>query len=268
MTYQTVLLRTTAPAAPVGESACLTVYARDNSPEIDPMRRCPAVLICPGGGYGFVSDREAEPVALAFLAAGCTAAVLRYTVAPQGRYPLPLNEAAAALAFLRENADEWHIDPKRVFVCGFSAGGHLAAMLGCLWPETAQGALARPAGTILCYPVISGGDCAHRGSFENLTDGDPALTRRLSLETRVDENTAPAFLWHTADDPGVPAENSLRYASALARQGIPYALHIFPSGRHGLSLANPLTAPESDVAMVNPAAARWFGMAVDWIRGF
>jgi len=146
----------------------LTVYARDNSPEIDPARRYPAVLVIPGGGYGMCSDREAEPVALPFLAVGCTPAVLRYSIAP-ARHPTQFHEVAAAMAYLREHTDDYHIDPARVFVCGFSAGGHLAAMLGCLWLETPEGDLARPTGMILCYPVISGGAYAHRGSFENMT---------------------------------------------------------------------------------------------------
>jgi len=245
----------------------LTIYARDNSPEIDPARRYPAVLICPGGGYGMCSDREAEPVALPFLAAGCTAAVLRYSVAP-ARHPTQLHEAAAAMAYLREHADEFHIDPARIFVCGFSAGGHLAAMLGCLWHETPQGELARPTGIILSYPVISGGKYAHRGSFENLTGGDAALTEALSLEKRVDERTAPAFIWTTADDGAVPAMNSILMAQALAEKKIPYALHIFPQGVHGLSMADELTAPAGCAAMVNSHAAQWFSLAVEWVGQF
>jgi len=247
--------------------ARLTVYARDNSPEIDPKRRYPTVLICPGGGYGFCSDREAEPVALPFLAAGCTAAVLRYSIAP-ARHPAQLHEAATAMAYLREHADEYRIDPARVFACGFSAGGHLAAMLGCLWHETPQDNLARPTGMILCYPVISGGEYAHRGSFENLTGGDTALTEALSLEKRVDERTVPAFIWTTADDGAVPAMNSILMAQALAAQGIPYSLHIFPQGVHGLSMADELTAPAGCAAMFNSQAARWFSLAVEWIRQF
>jgi len=247
--------------------AQLTIYARDNSPEIDPGRRYPAVLILPGGGYSFCSDREAEPVALSFLSAGCTAAVLRYSVEP-ARHPTQLHEAAAAMAHLRGHADDYHIDPACVFVCGFSAGGHLAAMLSCLWHETPQGELARPTGMILCYPVISGGEYAHRGSFKNLTGGDVALTRALSIETHVDERTPPAFIWHTADDGAVPAMNSVLMAQALAAKGIPYALHIFPHGVHGLSMAEELTAPVGNAAMVNPQAAQWFPLAMEWIKQF
>ena len=248
-------------------TATLTIYARDNSPEITPGRRYPAVLILPGGGYNMCSDREAEPVALPFLAAGCTAAVLRYSVAP-ARHPTQLYEAAAAMAHLREHADAYHIDPARVFVCGFSAGGHLAAMLGCLWHETPQGELARPTGMILCYPVISGGEYAHRGSFENLTGGNAVLTEALSLEKRVDSRTAPAFIWTTADDSAVPAMNSILMAQALAAQGIPYALHIFPRGAHGLSMADELTAPVGNAALVNHQVTQWFPLAIEWINQF
>jgi len=243
--------------------ARLTVYARDNSPEIDSTRRYPAVLVIPGGGYGMCSDREAEPVALPFLAAGCTAAVLRYSIAP-ARHPTQLHEAAAAMAYLREHADEYH----RVFVCGFSAGGHLAAMLGCLWHETPQGELARPTGMILCYPVISSGVYAHHGSFENLTGGDTALAEALSLEKRVDKRTAPAFIWTTADDGAVPAMNSILMAQALAEKEIPYALHIFPQGAHGLSMAEELTAPTGCAAKVNGQVSQWFPLAIEWIKQF
>ena len=241
--------------------AALTVYARDNTPEIDANRKYPAVLVIPGGGYGFCSAREGEPVALAFLAAGCTAAVLRYSAAP-ARHPAQLNEAAAAMAYLREHADAYRIDPARVFACGFSAGGHLAGMLGTLWKETSQGARAKPTATILCYPVISSGEYAHAGSFMNLTGGDEELARRLSLELRADADTSPAFLWATADDAAVPAMNAMLYAGALARQGIPYALHVFPAGQHGLSLATALTGP------VNAQAAWWFDLAMEWIGRF
>ena len=247
--------------------ARLTVYARDNSPEIDSERRYPAVLILPGGGYNMCSDREAEPVALPFLAAGYTAAVLRYSVAP-ARHPAQLHEAAAAMAYLRGHADKYHINPARTFVCGFSAGGHLAAMLGCLWHETPQGELARPTGMILCYPVISGGEYAHRGSFESLTGSDAALTQALSLEKRVDERTAPTFIWTTADDGAVPAMNSILMAEAMAAQGIPYSLHIFPHGTHGLSMAEKLTAPADSAAMVNGQVAWWFPLAMEWLRQF
>ena len=166
------------------------------------------------------------------------------------------------MAYLKDNSDKYHIDPARVFACGFSAGGHLAAMLGTLWRETPQGALAKPAATILCYPVISFGEYAHAGSLANLAGGDEALARRLSLELRVDGDTAPAFLWATADDAPVPAMNALLYAQALAGQGIPYALHVFPEGVHGLSLATELTGP------VNVEAQAWFGLAMEWIARF
>jgi acetyl esterase/lipase len=247
--------------------AKLTVYARDNSPEISAKRRYPAVLVLPGGGYEHCSDREAEPVALPFLAAGCTAAVLRYSVAP-ARHPAQLHEAATAIAYLRKHADDCHVDTARIFVCGFSAGGHLAAMLGCLWHETPQKKLARPTGMILCYPVISGGEYAHRGSFQSLTGGNATLTQALSLEKRVDKKTAPAFIWTTADDSAVPAMNSILMAQAMAAQGIPYTLHIFPQGAHGLSMAEKLTAPAGRTAMVNSQATRWFSLAMEWLRQF
>jgi acetyl esterase/lipase len=254
------------------QGAQLTLYARDNSKEMDPNRVYPTVLICPGGAYGFCSDREAEPVALALLAEGFTCAVLRYSVnganRPPAKHPTQLHEAAAAVVYLRENAARYHVDPARVFVCGFSAGGHVAGMLGTLWRETPEGEAARPTGMILSYAVLSSGEYAHHGSFYSICGDDQQLQARLSLENRVSADTAPAFLWHTADDDGVPAMNSLLMAQALARQNIPYELHIFRQGVHGLALANEQTLNPNWPACVNPDAAQWLQLAARWMKSF
>ena len=252
--------------------AVLTYYIQDNSPEIDMDRKRPTILICPGGGYGFVSDRENEPVAMRFLAEGFNAVTLKYEVAPSVRHPQPLLDISRAMWIIRENALEWNVDINRISVCGFSAGGHLAASLGVLWNEGYISDLTgmpeginKPNAMILCYPVITSGDYAHRGSFVNLLGTDEISEHLImSLEKKVDRNTPPAFLWHTFDDELVPVENSLLFAAALREKGIPFELHIYPSGVHGLSLCNKETAVKPE--LINPHAGTWFDLCVEWLK--
>ena len=189
----------------------LYAYLLDPIKDYRPAPR-PAVLICPGGAYAYTSDREAEPLALYFLAAGIPTFVLRYSVAEvsDAKFPTSLREVSLAMAYIRAHGGEWAIDPQRVFVCGSSAGGHLAASLGVHWDKELvwKGAGIpfgenRPAGTILMYPVISSGEKQHVGSFHNLMGETetPELREFLSLEKQVSGNTPPAFLWHTFEDP-------------------------------------------------------------------
>jgi len=230
--------------------ARLTVYARDNSPEIDQERRYPAILILPGGGYGMCSDREAEPVALPFPAPD---AALR----GGRRHGIPVGTRRRVS--YRSNACI------RVRILGGRAPGGDAGL------SVARNPAGGPGPARGRDPLLSG-DLRRRvrppGSFENLTGGDKELTEALSLEKRVDERTAPAFIWTTADDGAVSAMNSILMAQALATQGISYALHIFPQGVHGLSMADEFTAPAGCAAMVNSQAARWFPLAVEWIKQF
>lgn len=253
-------------------AATLTVYCPDVSPEIDPQRKRATVLICPGGGYAFCSFREAEPVALQFVGAGYNALVLSYSVAP-ARYPQALLESAASMAFIRRHSNEFHADPGRVAVCGFSAGGHLAASTGILWNEPVLAKAlslsekeARPDAMILGYPVITSGEKAHRGSFECLlgTDAPVALIESQSLENRVAHDTSPAFIWHTANDDCVPVENSLLLAGALSRCKVPFELHIFPSGVHGLSLCDRRTGTGGNLD--NPSAGQWVSLCLAWLN--
>lgn len=252
----------------------MSAYIPDNSPEIDAERKHKAVLICPGGGYGFTSDREAEPVACEFLAKGIAAFVLRYSCSP-AKYPTALLEASRAMWIIRENAVKWNIDPDDIAVCGFSAGGHLAASLGTLWNEKficdelgmAEG-MNKPNKLILCYPVIlSEEGRAHRGSFYNLLgEGLPEEEyERFSLDRRVGPHTPPTFLWHTYDDNLVPCDNSLEFALALRKIGVPFEMHIYQSGVHGLSLGDIRTAPPDDGNLVNPSTADWIDRCTKWI---
>lgn len=258
-----------------GYQPTLTVYLPDNSPEIQPDRIRPMVVICPGGGYFMTSDREGEPIALKFLAEGIGAAVLRYTTG-RGIFPAPQLELARSVALVRSHAAEWMIDPNRIVVCGFSAGGHLAASFGTLWKHSLIGGFFgyeneehKPNGLILGYPVITTGEKAHWGSFENLLGDrvhDSELLELLSAEKHVDADTPPAFLWHTFSDDCVLVENSLLFAEAMAEKGISTELHIFPEGPHGLALANRVTAPDRMPSIIRPECEPWIDMAVRWVQ--
>ena len=246
----------------------LHTYIREKSPEM-PLPPRPAIVICPGGAYAFTSDREAEPIALRFLDLGFQTFVLRYSVAPNTAFPGALLELAASVALVRDHAEEWGIDPDKIFVCGFSAGGHLAASLGVFWdrefvaPSLGRAAAdVRPNGMVLGYPVISATQFIDTESIENVLLGnDTEETRALvSLEKQVTADTPPAFIWHTAADDNVAVENSLMFAAALRENDVPFALHIVPDGRHGLSLA------QAETGMVEEQLNDWPAWCAAWIR--
>lgn len=237
-----------------------------------PGRKNPAVILCPGGGYAFLSSREGEPVAREFLAAGVSVFLLSYACAPEGRFPLQLLQAAAAVRLVRERAEEWKIDPQRIFLCGFSAGGHLCGCLGAFWSREWLGALGffgaehRPDGLILCYPVLAGGEYAHEDSFRALLGEKdcPELRELVSLDKQVAAQMPPVFLWHTFEDQRVPVRGVLLLCRELVRAGVPLELHLYPRGLHGLSLANPLVSgPER----VLPKVQSWIRFAKQWIAG-
>lgn len=255
------------------DTAKLYLYLLDNSPEIDPARVRPVILLCPGGGYCMTSDREAEPVAMQFLAAGFQVAILRYSVAP-ATYPAALREVAWSVAHLRGHAGEYHIDPKKVIVMGFSAGGHLAASYGVFWKNHTflaeelgvDDETLRPNGLILGYPVITSGPLAHRDSFVNLLgDQYNELVDEMSLENQVNEDVPPTFLWHTEPDDTVPVENSLFFFRALHEKHVPVELHIYPEGGHGLSLSTKETQ-WGGVGELVESCQGWVGLAVAWAK--
>ena len=256
--------------------ANLFTYLLDNSLEIDPNRKRPVVLICPGGGYTMTSDREAEALAVKFLAMGYHAAVLRYSVAP-ARFPEALLQLATAVALIRENAEKWHIDENKIVVQGSSAGGHLAASLGVFWNKSfvaealeMDSAKFRPNGLMLSYPVITSGEKAHQGSFENVLGeqyADEQKRRFLSLEYHVSKDTPPTFLWHTAPDDVVPVENSLLFFQALHALNIPAELHIYPIGGHGLGLATSETATPDGYG-IQAECESWITLAGEWMKHF
>lgn len=206
------------------------------------------VLVVPGGGYAIVSPTEGEIVAKKFYEKGYQAFVLTYTTNLLGNAPLkmqPLYDISRAVRYLRANAKQFGIDPKRLVLCGFSAGAHLCGSLCVHYEDVKEDneyemISNRPDAAILSYPVITSGEKAHRGSFDALLGADASEEELeyMSLEKWVTKQTPPIFLWQTATDETVPVENSYLMAKALKEKDVPFAHHVFPEGKHGLSLSN------------------------------
>lgn len=235
-----------------------------------------AVLVFPGGGYHMCAHHEGEKIALQYFAAGINAFVLKYSVKgnnPDMKYPMPQVDASNAMKYIKDNAERFNIDKDKVFVLGFSAGGHLASTMGTIWhrPEIYENAQPmeygynKPAGMILCYPVISYSDFGHKGSFHNLCGaGLPEEEyKKYSSELNVDDRTCPAFLWHTSTDNAVPVENSLVMGLALKKQGIQFEMHIYPEGNHGLGLPNENV---TDIAKMH--ISEWMENSIKWVKSF
>lgn len=249
-------------------------YIPGNYDEIEEYRKHPAVIVLPGGGYEFKSNREKENVALKFLAEGICAFTLDYHVAPEAYFPQALMECYAAIAYVRNHAKEWNIDTDNVSVCGFSAGGHLACSAGAFWNQEFvketfgnKYLTCKPDKMILCYPVITSGPYAHRGSVEHLLGDqlkEQELVELISLENQITEDFPPTFLWHTMQDNCVPVENSLLLATQLAAHKIPLELHIYPGERHGLSLGTYLSDTGITYQDKN-IVSEWIQKAIDFI---
>lgn len=222
------------------------------------------VIVFPGGGYNHLAPHEAAPIAKWLNAAGFSAAVLNYRVSPY-RHPLPWQDAARAVRTVRAHAAEWGVIPDKIAVLGFSAGGHLAATLATQNASGDPDAIdqvervsSRPDAAVLCYAVISfTRPFSHAGSGQSLVGEHPAagLKESLSAEMHVSPVTPPCFLWHTADDDRVPVQNALVFAEALRENAVPFELHVFPHGRHGLGLAN-----EDDTV------AQWKELCAVWLK--
>lgn len=222
----------------------LTGYIQEPSPELSNMNRRPALLIFPGGGYQRCSDREAEPVALSFSAQGFQTFVLRYSIKEKAKFPQPLLDAEGAIRALRTHADEWNLDPNRIAVCGFSAGAHLAACLATMSaPELHPNAL------VLGYGAV---------------DHSLHSPERPCPVEHVGPDTPPTFLFHTWEDPVVPVANSLSFAQALNKYSIPFEVHIFQNGQHGMATGKPLS---SNGILENTDAdfSDWIRLCTNWL---
>ena len=252
------------------EQGYLTTYACPLHCEDPQNKKRPAMLVIPGGGYHMVSNREKECIALQFLAQGYNSFTLQYSVTPCS-YPTQILEAAMAMLYIRENADAFATDVTHVGAIGFSAGAHLAAMLSNVGTNKDIDALlngrakdAQPNAAVLCYGVVSYDKAnTHSLTFKVVSNEGKVDINKVDPVQLVTEQTAPAFLWHTADDTVVPFKNSVDYALQLNKHGVPFELHIFQSGVHGLSLATEETAGSADG--VNPSANQWVQLALTWL---
>lgn len=261
------------PLKGAAPDAVLSTYILDNHEEVDIARKRPLILICPGGGYQFRSFRESEPVAVRMLGLGYHAAVLRYDVAPV-TFPAQLLQTLGAIACVRRHAEEWNVDDNKIILMGFSAGGHLAASAGVFWSRPHYSRLldltpaeVRPGALVLSYPVITGGEHANRPSIDNLLgDTNRMYLDTVSLENQVNEQVPPCFIWHTGDDAVVLVENAILLASALRKSGVPFELHIFAEGPHGLSLSNQEVYGTNHSESIRPRAAKWVGLMDAWLR--
>lgn len=239
----------------------LTCYLGASPDNIGPGRRRPAVLILPGGAYAYTSTREAEPVALRYLARGYNAFVLDYSCAPHA-FPVALREAAMAMVHIRKNAEKYGIGADMVAAVGFSAGGHLCGCLGTMYDHPAVAdlgdpAMVRPDALGLHYPVAVSWGRTHELSFRNISGGDDVLASRLSLEKLVRPDMPPAFIWHTRADASVPCRNSLLLAAAMEEAGVDFALHVYRQGQHGLSVADETVYPTLGVPKMSCDVSTW-----------
>jgi len=243
------------------DTPTLTVYLPRNTPV-----GMTAVIIFPGGGYrNLAMNHEGRQVANYLNAAGVAAFVVKYRLGPRYHHPIELGDAQRAIRTVRSHAGEWHIDPARVGVMGFSAGGHLAATVSTHFAsgllaaaDSVDRASSRPDFAILAYPVISMTEpWTHQGSKANLLGENPPadLARSLSADVAVTPQTPPTFLFQTNADTTVPAENAVSYYLALRKAGVPAEMHIFQNGPHGLGLA-----------LDDPALGQWPNLLLNWLR--
>ncbi len=283
------------------DDVTLTTYILADSPEMLNGKPRPAILICPGGAYFTCSDREGEPVALAFAAMGYHAFVLRYSVygedffgkrfenikpIKENCHPTPMREIGQAMLIIKAHAEEWHVDPDRVAVCGFSAGAHNCAMYAANWHQpvitsyfSRDKEIFRPAACILGYclsdyvfmnerPNENPMDKAFFSASNTVFLGTPTPSQELLEEVsparNVTENMPPTFLWATAADDLVPVQHSLRMAHALADHHIPFEIHVFEEGMHGLATASQSAAAAK--SQIHPDVAEWVGLAETWLR--
>ncbi|HZH59031.1 MAG TPA: alpha/beta hydrolase [Metabacillus sp.] len=284
------------------EDVTLTTYVISDSPELLGGKKRPAILICPGGAYLSCSDREGEAVALRFAAMGYHAFVLRYSTYMEGKpgfpdiqsemkvnenclHPSPMREIGKAMLTIREHAEEWLIEVDKIALCGFSAGAHNCAMYSVYWDKpiiheyfNEKPELFKPAATILGYtlsdylfmrsfpksPIDTKLFEAANLAFTGNKEPDEETLKEISPALHVSESTPPMFLWATSEDTLVPAQHTLRMAHALADKNIPYEVHIYEKGPHGLSLSNQATAQAK--SQIYQDAARWIVEAEAWLE--
>lgn len=252
------------------------VYVQNETPEIGLSHKRPMVVVLPGGGYMATCDREAEPIALSYIAAGFNAAVVRYRIREDAVWPNPQVDVSEALKYIRENAARFLTDPDKIAVCGFSAGGHLTASMGVHWDDPViqersgcHNGENRPNALILGYPVINDNGLfsdsrsmgVHLREYRD-TDNYDKMYEYVSCQNYVRAGvTPPTFIFSTWEDTVVPIQNSLLFAAALCKEKIPAEIHIFQRGNHGLALGDFRTMPGPS----NADAVDWMRLSINWL---
>ena len=240
--------------------ATLEGYILDCELTLGQNRNRPAIVVCPGGGYLYCSPREAEPVALRYAARGFHAFILRYSVGWDAVGFSPLQEVSWVIGYLREHAEEWHIDPNKIATCGFSAGGHLALAAGVKGEN-------KPNAMILGYPAVTTPNNPMSNFMVKLLSGKKEVTdadcAEFSLENFITKDAPPVFMMATAED-GLSPYGALLVANTYSRLGLGYELHMFQHGPHGYSLADETTADGSS-QVLNSSFAQWHDLSVDWL---
>lgn len=275
----------------IGESAYLETYILNNSQEYNVGKKKPLVLVIPGGGYIFTSDREAEPIALKFNSIGFHSAVLWYTVGDKVKN-VPKNgliESAKAIKYIRENADEWCVDTDMIIVCGFSAGGNLALQIATKWNEEWLSSELETTKEMLkvnlaipAYPAVNSNvfDENDKGFAASLVENPNTANERIfgsknpskedifnfDVLNFIDEETPPMFIWHTYEDILTDVTNALNLSVELQKNKVPFELHIFEKGEHGLALADRTTARKN--SHFNSHVKRWFTLCEEWISHY
>ena len=244
------------------QGATVKGYLQESYETLKAHKVRPAVVICPGGAYRWLSPREKDAPAFEFLSMGYQVFILEYSCGEGAAGYRPLRELAETVCVLRQNCEQWHIDPDKIAVLGFSAGGHLAASLGALWNDTDVGLPegAGPDALILCYPVISTGEYAHEESARLVSGGDDKMRGKLHLLDRVTSAFPPTFMWHGGQDSSVPPENSLLLAVQLKRNGVPFEYHLFETGAHGISTCT------QEVETPEDACRQWVPLCKTWLN--
>lgn len=257
---------------PDNEKVTLEVFCTRMGEAYDTPPR-PAFLICPGGAYEGLSPRDGEPVAFRLLPCGFQVFVLSYSISDKAVYPAPLQDVSMAICHIKENAAEYNVDPDKIFVLGFSAGGHLSAAYGVFWNtelaafEGMKKGGNKPLGVVPCFPAIKPDNTAgHRYSYSKICGGDnmvDILADKYDPSLHVSEDTVPMFIWHTFEDEIVPVKSSLLMADALNEAKIPFELHVYPHGVHGMVLANKESAGGQE-KFIDPHTEKWIDSLVCW----